>query len=47
MTSVMIIFAFSLSLVISLVERKVNPHNDLFSKRKNEENETEPVNKPD
>ena len=45
MTSVMIIFAFAFSLVINLVERTITPHDDLFSKRSNEETETEIVNK--
>jgi hypothetical protein len=47
MTGVMIIFAFSLSLVIGFVERTIIPHDDQFSKRRNKGNSTEPVNGPE
>ena len=47
MTGVMIMFAFGLSLVINLVEKKIIPHEDGLFSQKNEGNEKEPVQKPE
>jgi hypothetical protein len=44
MTGVMIIFAFGLSLVISYVEKNIVPRDNPYSKRKEEQQETETVN---
>lgn len=46
MTGAMIMFAFGLSLVINLVQRKISSHDDLFIQN-NEVNEKEPVQKPE
>ena len=46
MTGAMIMFAFGLSLVINLVEKKIIPRDEMFSKRTKIE-EKEPIQKPE